>query len=81
MTTSVEFLEYMKKIQSYSEAIGLMYWDLRTGAPKKGMDQRSQVIGTLSSELFNMRTSAELENMLNDLERVRLFRCNHQKVI
>ncbi len=69
MSTSVEFLEYMKKIQSYSEAIGLMYWDLRTGAPKKGTDQRSQVIGTLSSEVFNMRTSLELEKMLIELEK------------
>ncbi|WP_394187858.1 carboxypeptidase M32 [Paenisporosarcina quisquiliarum] len=69
MSTSVEFLEYMKKIQSYSEAIGLMYWDLRTGAPKKGTDQRSQVIGTLSSEVFNMRTSPELEKMLIELEK------------
>lgn len=69
MSTSVEFLEYMKKIQSYSEAIGLMYWDLRTGAPKKGTDQRSQVIGTLSSEVFTMRTSPELEKMLHELEK------------
>ena len=56
MSTSVEFLEYMRKIQSYSEAIGLMYWDLRTGAPKKGVDQRSQVIGTLSSEVFDRQS-------------------------
>lgn len=69
MSLSQEFLEYMRKIQAYSEAIGLMYWDLRTGAPKKGADQRSQVIGTLSSEVFHMRTSDELETMLVKLEK------------
>jgi carboxypeptidase Taq len=68
LSLSQEFLDYMKKIQAYSEAIGLMYWDLRTGAPKKGADQRSQVIGTLSSEVFQMRTSNELETMLAKLE-------------
>ncbi|NGY82755.1 hypothetical protein F6Y03_14810 [Bacillus megaterium] len=31
-----QFYEYMNKIKSYHEAIGVMYWDLRTGAPKKG---------------------------------------------
>lgn len=31
-----QFYEYMNKIKSYQEAIGVMYWDLRTGAPKKG---------------------------------------------
>lgn len=30
-----DFHELMKKIKSYHEAMGVMYWDLRTGAPKK----------------------------------------------
>jgi len=67
METTEKFLEYVKKMQAYSEAISLMYWDLRTGAPKKGVDQRSQVIGTLSSEVFGMQTSDELANMLSEL--------------
>ena len=29
-----QFLTYVKKIQNYGEA-SLMFWDLRTGAPKK----------------------------------------------
>ena len=32
-----EFLNYVKKMKAYQEAIHLMYWDLRTGAPKKGV--------------------------------------------
>ena len=69
METIEKFLEYVKKMQAYSEAISLMYWDLRTGAPKKGIDQRSQVIGTLSSEVFAMQTSGELAAMLDELEK------------
>ncbi len=30
-----QFLTYVKKIQNYGEALSLMFWDLRTGAPKK----------------------------------------------
>ncbi|WP_066369148.1 carboxypeptidase M32 [Neobacillus fumarioli] len=55
-----EFLDYVKKISAYYEALGLIYWDLRTGAPKKGIDQRSEVIGVLSSEVFKMSTSEEM---------------------
>ena len=55
-----EFLDYVKKISAYNEALALIYWDLRTGAPKKGVDQRSEVIGMLSSEVFKMSTSEEM---------------------
>lgn len=55
-----EFLDYVKKMQAYGEALGLIYWDLRTGAPKNGVEQRSEVIGMLSSELFKMSTSEEM---------------------
>ena len=39
------FLDYVKKISAYNEALSVIYWDLRTGAPKKGAEQRSEVIG------------------------------------
>jgi carboxypeptidase Taq len=55
-----EFLAYVKKMTAYNEAISLMYWDLRTGAPKQGVEQRSEVIGVLSSEVFKMSTSEEM---------------------
>ena len=31
------FNELSKKIKAYNEAIGVMYWDLRTGAPEKAV--------------------------------------------
>lgn len=62
------FIDYVKKMQNYSEALSVIYWDMRTGAPRKGLPQRAEVIGTLSAELFALHTSDELENMLTQLE-------------
>lgn len=65
-----EFLDYVKKMTAFNEALGLMYWDLRTGAPKQGVNQRSEVIGMLSSEVFHMSTSetmaAFIAKLLNE---------------
>ena len=62
-----EFLDFVKKMSAYNEALGLIYWDLRTGAPKKGVDQRSEVIGMLSSEVFKMSTSEEMAAYIANL--------------
>ncbi len=61
------FNEYVKKMSAYNEALGLMFWDLRTGAPKNGAEQRSEVIGMLSSDLFEMSTSNEMAAYLAKL--------------
>ncbi|MFA9560536.1 carboxypeptidase M32 [Evansella sp. AB-rgal1] len=63
-----DFRDYVKKMSNYQEAIGVMAWDLRTGAPKKGVEQRSEVLGTLSSEVFRMRTSEEMKGFLEQLK-------------
>ncbi|MGE7093293.1 carboxypeptidase M32 [Lysinibacillus sp. NPDC048646] len=62
------FTDYVKKMKHYEEALGVIYWDMRTGAPKKGLTQRSEVIGTLSASLFDMQTSEELGELLSVLE-------------
>lgn len=61
------FLEYLKKMSGYQEAIGLMYWDLRTGAPKKGVEQRSEAIGQLSEDAFEMSISSEMKSYIDQL--------------
>ena len=33
-----DFIDYIKKMQAYEEAINVMYWDMRTGAPKKELN-------------------------------------------
>jgi carboxypeptidase Taq len=68
MQTEQEFLSYVKKMMNYNEALNLLYWDLRTGAPKNGVEQRSEVIGMLSAEVFNMSTSDEMAAYLEELE-------------
>jgi len=60
-----QFKEYLKKMKSYEEAIGLLYWDMRTGAPKKGIATRSEVVGVLSGEHFAMAVSGQMGEMLD----------------
>lgn len=62
-----QFLQYVKKMMAYNEAINLMYWDIRTGAPKKGVEQRSEVIGLLSQDVFKMSTSEEMAAYIAEL--------------
>lgn len=41
-TYEKEFLETLKKISRYEQAINVMYWDMRTGAPIKGEESRAE---------------------------------------
>ena len=54
-----DFFDYIKKISAYNEALALIYWDLRTGAPKQGINQRAEVIGVLSSEVYKISVSED----------------------
>ncbi|WP_438318548.1 carboxypeptidase M32 [Sporosarcina sp. FA9] len=62
-----DFLALLKKMSAYDEAISIMYWDMRTGAPKKGIASRSEAVGTLSAEHFKMGVSSEMEAYLKKL--------------
>lgn len=61
------FRTLVKKIRSYEEALGVLYWDLRTGAPRKGMEVRSETIGELSAEMFKLTTSDHMGDLLASL--------------
>ncbi|MDY7989713.1 carboxypeptidase M32 [Paenibacillus polymyxa] len=56
--------ELAHKISSYGEAVGLLHWDLRTGAPRKGVDIRSETLGMLSTEMFKLMVSDEMGQLL-----------------
>ncbi|MEB3102735.1 carboxypeptidase M32 [Ferviditalea candida] len=60
------FRALIQKIKSYEEALGVMYWDLRTGAPRKGVEGRSEVIGVLSTEMFRLTVSEEMNAFLDE---------------
>ncbi|MFC0560003.1 carboxypeptidase M32 [Halalkalibacter alkalisediminis] len=64
-----EFRQYIKKIEDYGQALAVLAWDSRTGAPKKGVQQRSEVIGTLSSEVFALSTSEQMGTYLTELRK------------
>lgn len=73
MTTAYEqtlqsFKDKIKEIKSYEEALAVLYWDMRTGAPRKGLNTRSEAIGVLSGESFKLATSKELGELLTRLE-------------
>ncbi|MTD30023.1 carboxypeptidase M32 [Planomicrobium sp. YIM 101495] len=63
-----QFKQHLKKVASYNEAIALMYWDMRTKAPKKSAESRSESVGVLSGEVFRMMTSNEYGEMIAALE-------------
>lgn len=63
-----QFIDYVKKTKHYDEALSVLYWDMRTGAPKKGLDQRAAVIGTLAAQSFEQSTAPEVGDMLTALE-------------
>ncbi len=63
------FLEKTERIQQIGEAVALMYWDLRTGAPVNGVAHRSAVIGTLSTDIFRLSTDEEMKVDLEVLEK------------
>ena len=67
-----DFIDYVKKITAYNEALALIYWDLRTGAPKQGVHQRSEVVGVLSSEVYQLSVSEEMAVYIETLSKVKL---------
>lgn len=72
MTQSIDmitssFLAYVRRMQSFQETLALVAWDLRTGAPKKGIDQRAEVIGDLSKQVYDMSISDEMYDYINKL--------------
>lgn len=69
MSTIEKFEALIRKMNAYEEATSVMYWDLRTGAPKKSVAGRSEVLGLLSTEVFKMSTSEEMESYIRDLQK------------
>lgn len=62
-----DFYRFVKKMQNYNEAITLMQWDLRTGAPSKGIEQRSETIGQLSEDVYKMSISDDMKAYIEAL--------------
>ncbi|WP_167506225.1 carboxypeptidase M32 [Halobacillus faecis] len=61
-------MELLKEQSAYGEAIGLMAWDMRTKAPRKGMEGRSEVIGVMSQKVHEIQTSEEMRGYIDELK-------------
>jgi carboxypeptidase Taq len=62
------FRDLTGQIKQYEEILGLVYWDMRTGAPRKGIELRSEAVGALSAETFKLSTSTEMGELLEKLK-------------
>ncbi|KIL34771.1 peptidase M32 [Cohnella kolymensis] len=65
--TLKRFRELTNRVKQYEELLGVVYWDMRTGAPRKGIALRSEAVGALSSEMFKLSTSNEMGELLTRL--------------
>ncbi|MBB6669139.1 carboxypeptidase M32 [Cohnella nanjingensis] len=67
------FQEMTRQLKQYEELLGVVYWDMRTGAPRKGVELRSEAVGTLSAETFRIATSTEMGELLDRLSQPDAF--------
>jgi len=68
MSQKLEALQkYLEKMNRLNHVSTLLYWDMRTGAPKEGFAAHADAVAYFSTEAFQMGTSEELGNMLDAL--------------
>ncbi len=70
---SDKFNEYLEKMKYFSHVNTLIYWDMKTGAPKRGLDALSDVTAYFSTREFELSTSDELGQMLSGLSQPEEF--------
>lgn len=63
-----DFKALLNEQHAYMESIMLIQWDLRTKIPKKGVDQRSEVVGFLSEKLHQLETSEKMKYFIDTLK-------------
>lgn len=68
-----KFLEYRSKMRQYGLAVSMMYWDLQTATPKKGVECKTEAIGFFSTEAFKLSTSEEYGQLLEELSKPEEF--------
>ncbi|MUK87305.1 carboxypeptidase M32 [Ornithinibacillus sp. L9] len=66
-SVETQFRELLKEQTAYKEAISLTHWDMRTKIPKKGVEQRSEVVGFLAEKLHQLETSDRFKELLDEL--------------
>ncbi len=67
MTAIEDFNKYIGKRRVLSHACDLLYWDIKTLAPKKARESAADDMAYYSSEIFALDTSDELYGILQKL--------------
>ncbi|MDO5134891.1 MAG: carboxypeptidase M32 [Eubacteriales bacterium] len=68
MKKTLQDLEkYLDKEKQLNQVITLLYWDMRTAAPKKGFAGHAEALTHFSTQQFELSKSPELEEILTDL--------------
>ncbi len=62
-----EFKEYLNRMKQYDHVCTLLYWDMKTAAPKLGQAARVEAMTHFSSENFALATSEKMGEMLDGL--------------
>ncbi|MCD8105761.1 MAG: carboxypeptidase M32 [Lachnospiraceae bacterium] len=62
-----QFKEYLHKMKQYEHVLTLLYWDLQTLTPEKGVEAHMSAITYFSSESFRLSTADEYGQMLRTL--------------
>ena len=74
MTETIKkFKEYLEKLGYYDHVVTQLQWDMQTQTPKKGYDNKVEVMTYFSSEAFKMQTAEEYGQMLNVLSEAEVF--------
>jgi len=61
----LEFKEYLKKIEYMNSTTGVLYWDMRVGAPSEGIPYRGEVLGYLAGETYKLQTSETMKGFID----------------
>jgi len=67
MPAIANYRKHLEEIALLSSAHALLEWDQETHIPDKGIQARSRVIGRISRRVFELTTSPDLGNLLEEL--------------
>ncbi|MCI5874875.1 MAG: carboxypeptidase M32 [Clostridiales bacterium] len=62
-----EFKNYLHEMNQYEHVVTLLYWDMKTNAPKLGQEAHIEALTHFSTKSFEMSTADKLGEMLDGL--------------
>lgn len=68
-----EFKDYLHEMNQYEHVVTLLYWDMKTNAPKLGQEAHIEALTRFSTKSFEMSTSDKLGELLDGLAKEEEF--------